>query len=456
MDNELYVVSLVTSSERARTAVSEVMGNYAQTDLLRRIAALTDPVEAASLLGELAARIRMEFTPPQLPTAFTGEHVRQLLSPASTARLAEVMSCSPADVLATLLDAYQLATALGEVGSTRQQVLDAELLLFELIPRLPRLAARYGLDARDWGDFMERRGWLTPEATDRLAAEAGRREWDEDARPTQVLAGIMENVGVRHPHAGTRFDGYALIELHRRIGLLAERLRSEAIERAREAAQEAPDLTSVDRLPAWIELYERDAAAVGLLQLFAGAVSVAGLLQGNFSEPLPVTGVPAPTEHLQVINDVPFGALWKRRIAFDIACVIQGKDRPEVIVRCRGLAHSEYTAVRETIQRLRGSDLAEAGRTLGERLLHTHVAQREGLQGRLRLALHQYGTEVIQCALLTGVRQPIMVPSPWRDHLASQLSYAVPPPGDAQFPGLDQVEASLRDLVAETRIEVVD
>jgi hypothetical protein len=453
MDNELYVISLVTSSDRARAAVSDALGNYALTDLLRQIATFAD---AADRLAELAARIQAEFTPPPLPTAFTGDHLRQLAGTSAPALLAGIMQCPPADLLANLLDAHQLADALRDAGSTRQQIHDAELLLLELIPRLPRLAARYGLDARGWGDFMEHRNWLTPEAVHRLTEEAQRRDWARDAPPTRILAGILENVSVRQADTGTQFGALALIELRRRIGLLAERLRDEAIDWAREAAQEAPDLTSVDRLPAWIELYERDSVAIGLLRLLTGTVSVAGLLQANFSEPPTVTGVPAATEHLQVINETAFGAPWKRRIAFDVSCVLEGNDRPQVILRCRGLPYDAYNTVRDTLHQLRGGDLAEMGKTLGERLLHTHVAQHEGLHGLLRLALHRYGPEVIQCVVLTGVRQPIVVPSPWCDHLTSHLPYAIPHASDARFPGLDDIVDDLRVSAAGKRLEEID
>ncbi len=120
------------------------------------------------------------------------------------------------------------------------------------------------------------------------------------------------------------------------------------------------------------------------------------------------------------------------------------------------MPQDDYSAARDTLHRLRGGDLAEVGNTLSERLLHTHVAQHEGLPGLLRLALHRYGTEVIQCVILTGVRQPVVVPPPWRDHIASELPYAVPPLGDARFPGLDAVVDDLLASAAGKRIEEID
>ncbi|WP_327702001.1 hypothetical protein OG530_08965 [Streptomyces decoyicus] len=448
MDNELYVVWMVRTSERAMAAAEEALGNFAAHDLLHRIGRFS---EAESRLAELAARIRAAFTPPELPAVFTGRHLHLLVGPTAQPLLAKILRCPESDVFATLFDAHQLAQALRETGPHQDGIDDAELLLLALLARLPRLAARHGLESRDWGGFVEGRAWLTPSALDRLTELARRRGWSADAAPTQILAGVLEGVGGR-PDAdrSAQFDALALIELRRRIGLLSEQLRGDALEHAEEAARLAPDLTSVSRLPAWLELYEHHAVAVGMRRLFTGSVTVAEQFEGLHSQPPPETGRPKPDEHLEVINEVRYGFL-KRRMSFDIACEVEGASHPLVVLRCRGVLPEHYPALRDTVRRLRCSDLSTQGESLGERLLRTAVPQRLGLPGRLRSALQHHSAEAVQCVVLTGIRQPVAVPAPWRDHLGTSLPYAAPPGGDTVFAAPSEVTRALRESVPRTR-----
>lgn len=454
MENELYVVWLTRTSGRARAAVAEVVGDFAMEDLLDRVARFGRTPEG---MARLAARIRAAFTPPRLPAVFTDRHLRQLVEPRVQPVLAEVLACPPSDVSAALFDSGRLAQALREAGHAKAGIHDAELLLLELLPRLPRLAARHGLEAHDWGGHLESRSWLTSYAVGRLTATAQRREWPADASPTQLLAGVLEGVGGR-PEAEEvfQFDTLALIEIRRRLGLLAEQLRSDAREHATEAAHLETGLTSVVRLPAWIDLYESDAVAEGLRRLFTGATSVGDLLGGAYTTPPAVTGEPEPDEGLRITNEIAFGVV-KRRVAFDVGCAVQGERQQQVILRCRGLRRSELDVVKHALQELRGKDLSTEGGTLGERLLNTQVARRSGLKGYVRLALHRHGPEVAQCVVLTGTRRPVEVPAPWHEHLDTVLPYASPPQGDTRFPPLAEVVRELRAGVAPgRRIEEVE
>jgi len=453
MENELYIVALVKSSDRARAAIGEVLGDFSRSDLLRRIGR---PGQTTDELAELAARVRAEFTPAQLPAVLTEHHLRMLVAPASLPVLAGVLSCPVADVHATLLDAHHLGRALRDSGHARAEIADAELLLLNLLPRLPRLAAAHALNSGDWGSFVERRGWLTPSAVRRLAVEAAKRSWPADSRPTQVLAGILEQTaaGRNQVEASKRFDALALIELRRRIGLLAEQLRDDASTHAEEAALLAPDLTSVARLPAWLQLYERDAVAVGLHRLFTGSTSLAELLQGNYAEPPSVAGDPVPDEGLHITNELVFGTL-KKRIAFDVTCVVEGQSDPQVVLRCRGLPKAKYEPIREKILTLRTTDLSQVGNSVGERLLNTQVAEHHGLPGRLRHVLRSHGPQAIQCILLAGIRRPIVVPSPWHEYLSTTLPYAEPPAHDTRFVEPGEVNRALRASADHRPVEEV-
>lgn len=455
MDNELFVVSMIKSSERARSAVGAVLGHHARTDMLREILALSDPKDR---LAELAARIEMEFTPKQLPTTFTVRHLRTLVRADAAQLLAAVLRCPTSEVLSTLLDAHQVADVLRDVGK-QDMGADAEMLLLELMPHLSRLAAHYALGPQDWGGFLERRAWLTRHAQERLSDEARRRNWETDVSPTRILAGILDNVDSDEVplDPAPRFDRLALIELWRRIMLLVEQLRGDAAKHADDASLLADGLSTVDRLPALIDLYERDAVATGLQRLLSGTISLADLLREHYSEPPPVTGNPVPDAPLIVRNDQTFGLL-RRRKSFDIACRIQNPDQNQddtpTILRCR-VPEQKYEAIRAAVREIHGRDLSGVEGSLGERLLHTHVAQREGLPGYLRLMMHQHGPEVIPCVVLTGLDRPVTVPWPWHDYLATQLPYTRPSDADARFPQVDEVVRELQASVGQKKVEVL-
>jgi hypothetical protein len=448
VENELYVVSLIHTSERAAAVAAEVLGNFAMADLLQRIGRFG---QAEDRLAELATRIRAAFHSSLQPAAFTGRHLEMLVDPNARSVLAGALGCQEQDVVATLFDSGQLASALRDVEYARGGDLDAEQLLLPLLSRMPMLAARHGLDTRDWGGFIEDRGWLTPLALNRLTEVARRMEWPHDTHPTGILAGLLEGLSERTDiDSASRFDALALIELRRRIVLLAEQLRTEAMQHASDAARLAPDLISIVRLPALIELYERNSVAVGLHQLFTGTISVADLLKGSYTVPPVVTGEPDPDENLQLANEITLGA-FKRRIAFDITCAVDGQRYPQVVLQCRGILRESQAPIRATIQQLRGSDLSARGKNLGERLLNTRVAQHEGLPGFLRLALHEHWAEAIQCIVLTGNRQPIAVPSPWHEYLTTTLPYQSPPSVDARLSALADVILDLRASVSPGR-----
>ncbi|MCS7477879.1 hypothetical protein ACFFQW_14425 [Umezawaea endophytica] len=449
MENELFVVWLVKTSERARAAVGQSLGDFAERDLLELIGRAASE---ENRLAELAAHIRAEFTPTVLPSAFTERHLRSIVDARVAGPLAVVLDCAPSQALTTLLDPGGLAAALRDSGEAEPGVLDPELLLLRLLTRLPRLAARYGLDDRDWGTFVERGHWLTPYATRRLVEHAERHDWPRDATPVRVLAGVLDGTGRRADFApAPRFDALAVVELRRRIGLLTEALRDEASTRAEEAARSAPDLSSVALLPGWLELYERGEVAGGLSRLFTGATSVADLLGDSRLRVPEVTGTPVPSARLEVVGENTFG-VWRRRVEFDVTCALEDGADPVVVLHSSGLPKDAFPPIRARLRELTGGDLATSGTTVGERLLRTQVTRPRGLRGLLRGSLRTHGPEIVQTLLLTGVTKPVEVPAPWREYLATTLPYQPVTPGDTGFPELDRINA---ELAAGRDVEVV-
>ncbi len=348
----------------------------------------------------------------------------------------------------TVFDAVRLGRTLEEAGSDTVDITDtdAEALFLRLLERLPLVDVLFGLGSGNWTHFIGQQRWITATATEALRTIASNEHLGQDVPVPQILAYLIERAD--HPAAqpaGAYFDAFALIELRRRLALLAEELRDEALDLAELAAQIASDLRAVAQLPAWLELYEFGSIASGLLKLFTGAISFAELLPPDLHEPpAAVTADPVPSEGLLVRNEASYGPPFRRRESFDIACVVHGEEQPQVILHCRGLNKSQGNQVKDVVQRLTGGDLSVTGDSAGARLLNTRVPVREGLAGRLRAALHRYGAEAVQCVILTGFQQPVAIPAPWHDLLNASIPYqGLNIARDAWLPSCQEVEDEL-------------
>lgn len=452
MKNEVFVVKMLESSARARAVAAPVFGDLAQVDLLR---ALRDPRPVRSvgsatieeLFEDLAVRIRREFSPPGLPDQVTADHLRALAHPEIQRSVARVLGYRPEALVPTVFDPVRLGRTLEEAGGDAVESMetDAEVLFLRLLERLPLIDVMFGLSSGNWTHFIQQQRWITATAAEALRTVAGDEHLGQDVPAPQVLAYLIERAG-RSPAqiAEAYFDAFALIELRRRLALLAEQLRDEALDRAELAAQIAPDLRAVAQLPAWLELYEFGSIAIGLLRLFTGVISFAELLPSDLHDPpAAVTGDPVPSEGLLVRNEASYGT-FHRRESFDIACVVHGEEEPQVILHCRGLSKNQSAQVKDVVQRLTGGDLSVTGDSAGARLLNTRVPVQEGLAGYLRAALHRYGAEAVQCAILTGFTEPVTVPAPWHDHLSAKIPYqGLDSTQDAWLPSCQEVEDEL-------------
>src|SRR5260370_3064390 len=123
-------------SGRSRAGADQAHGNFAMTDLLRRISRFG---QAQENLAELATRIRIAFQPETLPTVFTGHHLEMLVQSRTRHVLARALRCPESDVIPTLFNSGQLASALREAGHIWAGSLDPEALLLPLLPPIPRL-----------------------------------------------------------------------------------------------------------------------------------------------------------------------------------------------------------------------------------------------------------------------------------------------------------------------------
>ena len=453
MKNEVYVVKLLESSARARAVAAPVLGDMAQVDLLRalrnpRILRPAESTTTEGLFEELATRIGREFSPPGPPDHVTAEHLRELAHPEIQRGVARALGCRPEALMSTVFDAVRIGQTLEAVSSDAVDSAD-EGLFRSLLERLPLIDVLFGLSSGNWTHFIEQQGWITATAAEKLRTIAGNDQLGQDIPVPRLLAYLIERAGRQPAHPSeTYFDAFALIELRRRLALLAEQLRDEALDRAELAAQIAPDLRAVAQLPAWLELYEFGSIASGMLALFTGAISFAELLPDLHDPPAAVTGDPVSSEGLLVRNEATYGK-FHRRESFDVACVVHGEEEPQVILHCRGLSRSQSAQVKDVVQRLTGGDLSPIGDSVGARLLNTRVPVQEGLAGYLRAALHRYGAEAVQCAILTGFQEPVTVPAPWHDHLNAKIPYqGLDTAQDAWMPSCQEVED---DLVASVQ-----
>jgi hypothetical protein len=455
--NEIFVIQLLGSSARARAVAAPVLGDMAQVDLLRALRN-PRPVRPAgsttieALFDDLATRMRREFSPPGPPDRVTVEHLRALAHPEIQREVARGLGYRPEALLPTVFDADRLGHTLETIGSGTDDSGDAEALFLRLLERLPLIDVQFGLGSGNWTHFIEQQRWITATAAEKLRTVAGNDHLGQDVPTPQVLAYLIERAG--RPPAGQAevyFDAFALIELRRRLAFLGEQLRDEAMDRAELAAQIAPDLRAVSYLPAWLELYEFGSIASGMLTLFTGAISFAELLPPDLHDPpTAVTSEPVSSEGLLVKNEVTYGR-FQHRETFDIACMVHGEEEPQTILRCKGLSKNQSAQVKDVVQRLTGGDLSITGDSVGARLLNTRVPVQEGLAGHLRAALHRYGAEAVQCAILTGLQQPVTVPTPWHDQLNAGIPYqGLYTAEDAWMPSCNEVTNELTSSVQDS------
>ena len=195
-----------------------------------------------------------------------------------------------------------------------------------------------------------------------------------------------------------------------------------------------------------MELYEFGSVADGMLTLLTGAGSFADLVRDVPHDVPEVDGDPVSSERLVIQSEATYGL--RRRQSLDVACLVQGQEKPRVIMHLRDLKRIEGELIKDVVRRLAGGDLSLTGESLGQRLLNTRVPLREGLAGDLRAALHRYGTEAVQCAILTGHRQPVTVSEPWRSQLNPAVVYqGLATSADALLPPCRQVEDEFKSEV---------
>lgn len=455
MKGELYVTTLLELEARgvpnaARPVIAELLGGLDAEEML---AELRKPATLSQLGGQLdrpagevfqhlAARIEAAMAPRERPS-FALRHLKLLASYDSRSALADALDCAPADALAALVDGELLRRRLLAVGElVPPGELDVESLVLRLLrPGVTtRIEVHYGFGPSEWGDQLD--VLLNPGAVALLNDTARSNGWGS-LRPSETVAALVDLGPTASLDPTRTFDSLAMTELRRRVAGLVAILREESVRLAEEAAGHAPELAAVRRLEAWIQLYERGAARLGLKTLIAaGTAPLRELLPANAWTQLVVDGEPVATEPLGVreldrYRDRVGLSLRRQELSTFEICVplIGGGADPVAIVQAAKVPVDGYEHIRAVVGDLRGSDLSREGARLSERLLNTPVPTAGSLTGLLRGAFERHGVAFTRAVVLCGRTDPVRSVVAWREDLSARLPYAAPSGrADAQFP----------------------
>lgn len=460
MIGELYTANLLKISPRARAVATEMLGlvdreemlkelrqSRAVTDLARALECREEPGLHAlerfpDVFSTLAARLSQIFDRSSLPR-FRRSHLVSLVRPDAQNKLAAALGCRPQESLETLFRAARMESVVAEVKRRPPGTgaLDPEALLYELFEdnfrALEELELRYEVRPDDWGSFLEKKKWL---AADQLKDFAERHGWPSDASASQRLASLLElrSTLPDREEVGDAYDSLAMVYLQQMIASIVYRLREAAVEQAETAEAYGAAMPMVARLPAWIELYERQAISLGLQRLFTGKKAIGTLIDRRNVGPRPdVIEEPQADKHLMVPEVQPVQR-WRKLVAtFEVQCYVEGDEQIRTILRCVKTPVAIYYLFRQVVPGLKGEDLSQHGGNVGERLLNTPVAISEGLVGRLSSFVEDVGPGVIaQCVVLCGKTDPARsdVAWVWTGDLSRRLPYkGLAPENDCRF-----------------------
>lgn len=452
----------------AFSALSKVLPGHSAIELLQEL-------ERPQTLGKLRVKlgckeedvfstlcdlVGSEVAPPPRQ-AMSVTELMHLSSPDAQAVLAEGLGCRPSDTIARLFDREVLACLLSEAGIDFPPDSDTQALYYRLIAKADEIEVELGLSRQDWGPELDRRSWLQPAASARLHGAARTNGWDGYSS-SEIVVAIMVGSAPETSSKRRTFDSLAITELQRRACQLAEDLRAEAATLARAAADSAPSaLTTVARLPGWIELYERRAIVSGLKSLLAGeTVVVRTLARDKAWQVSVVDGEPAVGAPLIVQHTKRHTRMGRKVVTFEVAVALRGaEEEPRTIVKATAVPRAAYDDIAFVVKALHSEDLSTEGKQIGERLLNTRVlAPTRGLNGLLRSALERHDAEFARALLLCGENAPIASGVAFREILTKELPFASPTSGsDVRFPkDADALAEELRDEYVANGATLVD
>jgi hypothetical protein len=446
MIGEMYVVQLIQLSEKARTVAAEVLGEFDEARLLKKVAAedglreLSKHWNSEEAFEQLALRIKAALENPILPR-LTPNHLRKLDSP--QLRLAHILGCDADEVAQHLLDSAAVRRTFQNVyGKSADAPSDIRILLFTIAgePFARRLEQRYPMD--DFGTIVSRERWLLPAASTALAQHAA-ADGVETRDLTRVLARLLEQ---EHPPVSAirtsqgLLDSYAVIWLQQRLLHLAARLKLQSVEHIQEAVQLAPHRKCLRDLQARLELFETGSVARVLPHFITQTVPLSYLLHRNNYEVMPLKAKPVPGLNLMVREArtypkrILLGLSTQTVGAFELFCPIEGEDEPKLVLRCTDLPLETYEHLTAALRMLNGDSLSPIGDHLGERLLNTLVLKPERFLRLLSEGVQMLGPAFIQALVLTE-SLTVALRVPWQEDLAENLPFSVPESDrDVEFP----------------------
>lgn len=444
MKDELFVVLMLRSSERARLAVGRALGHASYSQLPSHMTNADAPKHLASVLRcppdqvfiRLAQHIRTAFK-QHGSMRLTYNHLHKFVTDIWTsAQIAFTMGVLESQIFDLLFRAEALRSTMLKIDSGYLFAADTRSLLSDLLTsrRRRQIELRITGGEDDWGTIIDTEGWLRSEASHALMSLAHQQELAVQT-PAQVLAVLIES-GPGQSSQGTapQLDSLALVYLRRRMTMIIDWLRDEALEHAQESAALYPAQRALRRLPTAIEVYERGAIRRALSSMVTPQVPLAEYLRPancdipalvgdlDLKKTLLITAAQQYKKNV-VQRQAPF-VVQRQLVSFEIHCFLKNQSDSQLALRAHDVPLTLYSGLRSEIMRLKGSDLATVGATTGERILNTSIPIPERLRQYLRLGFEQLAAQVAPVMVMSGTALDQLMDIPWKEEFEPQSPYA--------------------------------
>jgi hypothetical protein len=439
MKSELFVINSVTSSELARSAVSELIPGRDAHDLLRvlqnpeklRQAAANMQVNYEEVFERLEEAIVNAFN-RRAPLRLTREYVRQLQNSDVQHVLAEVLECAPDSVLQTLF-------SISALQDTLNYLTDGETVIFQahaaqtfgelLKPsRAQQLEIDYNTTENDWEPIFNGEQWLSLAAQKLLMdsfvvlgrttpcaalAELINRARENDSDPSKFDLSRSNTLGP-----------LGLKALRRRLAWILESLRKETIEGAEKVTVNMPGSPSVQLSLPVFQIYEFGNIAQGLRDYINHAHALRSLLPEK-------TIAIYDVEMERVVYDAPLVFSGKQLYevagnqvgSFEVQCILRNQSNAQIILSATDVKAWVYHQLSHDIPKLTPADLDIIGDQLHTQLLNTSFPVLDQQTRLLKEAVNILGAKFVRAAALSCETLIDDIPELFRSKVEARLPH---------------------------------
>lgn len=457
MRSELFVINSIESSERARSAVAELIPGRDAHDLRKvlqnsdklRQAAASIRVNYEEIFEHLEKAIVDVFN-RKTPVHLTKEHIRLLQNADVQSALVSLLGCAPDAVLQTLFSVSALQETLEYLTNSQAATFQAHAaqLLGEILKpnRAQQLEFDYNTTENDWEPIFEGEQWLSPAAEKLLMVSVAT---DVRTKSCQALAEFINRVKEDNSDASkidlnksNTLGPLGLRELRRRLAWILESLHKETIEGAEKVAMSLPGSPSVHLSLPVLQIYEFGNIAQGLRDYLNHAHTLRDLLPEK-------TVVLHDIEMERVIYESPlvFSGDQLYQVAgnqvgkLEIKCTLRDQHNPQTILSVTDVKAWIYHQLSHDIPKLTPDDLSLVGDQLHEQLLNTSFPVLEPQTRLLKEAVNTLDAAFVRAAALSCNVLIENIPELFRSKMASRLPYQeLPCKTDPQYSqGIEEI-----------------